>query len=111
MLNLLQITEVALKASPFNAYAYGLLVAVLVSAVVALWLRLQYEQKERAKLIEKTTELMTKFLISFGEDKNLREVVRDGMFEIKTFASQYLNKSGGFERKIDEILSHLKSNK
>jgi len=108
MIQLLQIAETALKASPYNSIAYGILVAVLVSAVAALWLRLQHEQKDRAELIQKTTELMTKFLLSFEEDKNLRDVVRDVIYDIKTFSSQYSNNSGTLEKKVDEILLHIK---
>jgi hypothetical protein len=107
-LELLQISEQALKASPFNAYAYGLLVAVLIAAVAALWLRLVKEQAERAVLLQKVTELMTKMLFTHEEDKGLRTDIKEFIFEVKAFFKDYASKETALEDKLNKILDHIK---
>jgi hypothetical protein len=84
---LIQITEKALEVSPYNSIAYGVLVSVLLVACGALWLKLQKEQTSAKEDLQKeqeigreqfvkVTEIMTRFLISFDEDKALREEVK-----------------------------------
>jgi len=89
VIQLLQIANQALQASPYNAIAYGVLVAILISAVAALWLRLVKEQNERVELITKVTELMTKILIAEEDDKALKDSIQELKFEIKTFIQVY----------------------
>lgn len=80
---LIQLTEKALETSPYNSIAYGVLVAVLIAACGALWLKLQSEQKEGRAQFEKVVEIMTKIALSFEEDKGLREDVKEVLLSIK----------------------------
>lgn len=107
---LLQIVEKSLQTTPYNSIGYGLLVAVLVVAVGALWMKLQHEQKKDQENFVKVTEIMTKFLLSFEEDKNLREEVRTVIMELKLAKEDYKNKAKILERvevKISSIYNKI----
>lgn len=53
-----EVTDAALKTSPYNAVAYGVLVGVLVVALVMLWRQHKKLQERYRDHVEKTVGLM-----------------------------------------------------
>jgi hypothetical protein len=100
-MNLIQISEKALNVSPYNTLGYGVLVAALLIAVGALWIRLKGEAKLGKDNAIKTAELMTRFLLGFGEDEKLRQKVTESIFELKQATTE-------INQKLDSILSEIK---
>ena len=109
---ILQVVEKALEISPYNSVAFGVLVAVLIVACGGLWVRLNQEQKLGRETITKTTELMTKIYLFFeedkGEDKALREAVKEVLLEIRMTGKSRQEQHFLLMQKIEQLIESRK---
>lgn len=79
-----QILERSLEVSPYNAAAFGVLVAVLIAAVAALWIRNANRDKANDELVKDMITLMTKTEMRLTEDMELKKNVQELLTLLKS---------------------------
>lgn len=92
-----EVTEKALQTSPYNAVAYGVLVAVLILALIFLWREYKSVLEKHREYVEKTVGIIQIVESKLDSIDDLEREVND----LKDEVSDLENKTGQLSEHIN----------